>query len=136
MKDLNNILQMVFAVLGGFFGWFIGGWDGFLYSLIVFVVVDYLTGVMAALVEKKVSSEVGFRGIFKKVLIFMLVGIGHVIDKHIIGDGGALRTAVIFFYISNEGISIIENACRIGLPVPEKLRDILEQIKPKGGDRK
>jgi toxin secretion/phage lysis holin len=131
MKNIINTAQIIFAALGGGLGWFLGGWDGFLYALVAFVVIDYLTGLMAAAVEKKISSEVGFRGIFKKVLIFMLVGIGSILDRQIIGDGSVLRTAVIFFYISNEGISIIENAGRIGLPIPQKLKDILEQLKTK-----
>ncbi|WP_418790906.1 phage holin family protein [Phosphitispora sp. TUW77] len=129
MKDIWNGVQIAFTTLGAWSGWFLGGLDGFLYALVAFVVIDYLTGLMAAAAERKLSSEVGFRGIFKKMLIFMLVGIGHILDKHIIGDGSVLRTAVIFFYISNEGISIIENAGRIGLPVPEKLKGILEQMK-------
>lgn len=127
-------IQTAFTLLGGWLGWFLGGWDGFLYALIVFVVIDYITGLMAAAVEKKLSSEIGFKGIFKKVLIFMLVGIGHVLDAHIIGEGSVLRTAVAFFYISNEGISIIENAGRLGLPIPQKLKDILEQLKTKGDE--
>lgn len=126
-----NTAQIIFAAIGGWLGWLLGGWDGFLYALVAFVVTDYLTGLMAAAVEKKLSSEVGFRGIFKKILIFMLVGIGSILDRQIIGDGSVLRTAVIFFYISNEGISIIENAGRIGLPIPQKLKDILEQLKTK-----
>lgn len=131
MKDIMNTVQIIFAAIGGWLGWLLGGWDGFLYALVAFVVIDYLTGLMAAAVEKKLSSEVGFRGIFKKILIFMLVGIGSILDRQIIGDGSVLRTAVIFFYISNEGISIIENAGRIGLPIPQKLKDILEQLKTK-----
>ncbi|MPN30608.1 hypothetical protein SDC9_178079 [bioreactor metagenome] len=131
MKDIMNTVQIIFAAIGGWLGWLLGGWDGFLYALVAFVVTDYLTGLMAAAVEKKLSSEVGFRGIFKKILIFMLVGIGSILDRQIIGDGSVLRTAVIFFYISNEGISIIENAGRIGLPIPQKLKDILEQLKTK-----
>jgi toxin secretion/phage lysis holin len=131
MKDIMNTVQIIFAAIGGWIGWLIGGWDGFLYALVAFVVTDYLTGLMAAAVEKKLSSEVGFRGIFKKILIFMLVGIGSILDRQIIVDGSVLRTAVIFFYISNEGISIIENAGRIGLPIPQKLKDILEQLKTK-----
>ena len=99
--------------------------------MITFVVIDYITGLMAAIVERKLSSEIGFKGIFKKVLIFLLVAVGSVIDKNLIGTGSAVRTAVIFFYISNEGISIIENAIRIGLPVPEKLRNVLEQLQDK-----
>lgn len=134
MKELWNFIQIVFASIGAWFGWFLGGYDGFLYALISFVVIDYLLGVMCAIIEKHLSSDVGARGIFKKVVIFSLVGVAHIIDQNIIGDGGAIRTAVIFFYLSNEGISIIENATRLGLPIPEKLRDILEQLKD-GGDK-
>lgn len=134
MKDIWNVIQFVFAGLGGWLGWFLGGYDGFLYALIAFVVIDYLLGVMCAIIEKHLSSDVGARGIFKKVVIFSLVGVAHIIDQNIIGDGGVIRTAVIFFYLSNEGISIIENATRLGLPIPEKLRDVLEQLKD-GGDK-
>lgn len=129
MKTFTQILHYVYAAMGGFIGWFMGGFDGFLYALLVFVVLDYLTGVMVAILEKKLSSEVGFRGIFKKVLIFFLVGIGHIVDTQVIKSGSVLRTAVIFFYLSNEGISILENVAMIGLPVPQKLRDVLEQLR-------
>ena len=134
MRDIWTFIQMVFAAIGGWLGWFLGGYDGFLYALIAFVVIDYILGVMCAILEKHLSSDVGARGIFKKVVIFSLVGIAHIIDQNIIGDGGVIRTAVIFFYLSNEGISIIENATRLGLPIPEKLRDVLEQLKD-GGDK-
>ncbi|WP_409226856.1 phage holin family protein [Gudongella sp. SC589] len=134
MRDIWTFIQMVFAAIGGWLGWFLGGYDGFLYALIAFVVIDYLLGVMCAIIEKHLSSDVGARGIFKKVVIFSLVGVAHIIDQNIIGDGGVIRTAVIFFYLSNEGISIIENSTRIGLPVPEKLKEILEQLKD-GGDK-
>jgi len=134
MRDIWTFIQMVFAAIGGWLGWFLGGYDGFLYALIAFVVIDYILGVMCAILEKHLSSDVGARGIFKKVVIFSLVGIAHIIDQNIIGDGGAIRTAVIFFYLSNEGISIIENATRIGLPVPDKFKGILEQLKD-GGDK-
>jgi len=110
--------------------------DGFLYALLAFVVIDYITGLMCAVLDKKLSSEVGFRGIFKKVLIFSLVAIGHIIDKSVIGDGSVIRTAVIFFYLSNEGVSILENAAHIGLPVPQKLKDILEQLHNRTEDKK
>ena len=129
MKQIISSIQYGFAAVGGFLGYFLGGFDGFLYALVIFVVVDYVTGLMVAVIEKKLSSEVGFRGIFKKVLIFCLVGVGHVIDVHLIKNGSVIRTAVIFFYISNEGISIVENAAQIGLPVPQKLKDILGQLK-------
>lgn len=134
MRDIWTFIQMAFAAVGGWLGWFLGGYDGFLYALIAFVVIDYILGVMCAILEKHLSSDVGARGIFKKVVIFSLVGIAHIIDQNIIGDGGVIRTAVIFFYLSNEGISIIENSTRIGLPVPEKLKEILEQLKD-GGDK-
>lgn len=128
MKEIWNWIQVTFAVVGGWLGYFLGGWDGFLYALLTFVVIDYITGLMCAVLDKKLSNEVGFRGIFKKVLIFSLVAIGHIIDKNVIGDGSVIRTAVIFFYLSNEGISILENAVHVGLPVPQKLKDILEQL--------
>ena len=129
MKTFTEIMSYAAAILGGFTGWFLGGFDGFLYALLIFVVIDYITGIMTAVIKKELSSEVGFKGIFKKVLIFFLVGIAHVIDTQIIGDGSVLRTAVIFFYLSNEGISILENVTIIGLPVPSKLRDVLEQLR-------
>lgn len=128
-----NVFQVVFAGVGGWLGWFLGGFDGFLYALLILVITDYLTGFMVAVIERKLSSQIGFRGIFKKVLIFTFVGIGHVIDSEIIGDGSAVRTAVIFFYMSNEGISIIENSAKIGLPVPEKIRKVILNLK---GDEK
>lgn len=83
---------------------------------------------MCAIADKNLSSEIGARGIFKKVLIFVLVGVGHIVDSQVIGDGGAIRTAVIFFYLSNEGISILENAAHVGLPIPEKLKTVLAQL--------
>ena len=128
MKDIWNFIQMTITAVGGWLGYFLGGWDGFLYALIVFVIIDYITGVMCAVLDKKLSSDIGFRGIFKKVLIFSLVAIAHIIDKSVIGDGSVIRTAVIFFYLSNEGVSILENAAHIGLPIPQKLKDILEQL--------
>ncbi|MDQ0154143.1 phage holin family protein [Robertmurraya andreesenii] len=131
MKEIWNYFQVVIATLGGWFGWALGGYDGFLYALIVFVIIDYITGLMSAVIEKHLSSEIGAKGIFKKVLIFFLVGVAHIIDSKIIGDGSAIRTAVIFFYLSNEGISIVENASRIGLSIPEKLKDILAQLRDK-----
>ena len=129
MKNLIEAAQYAFAALGGAVGAVMGGFDGFLYALIVFVVVDYLTGVMVAVLDKKLSSEVGFHGIFKKVVIFALVAVGHIVDSYVIQNGSVIRTAVIFFYLSNEGISILENASVLGLPVPQKLKDVLEQLK-------
>jgi len=128
MKELVNTIQMIVAVLGGYIGYFLGGWDGFLYALVAFVVIDYITGLMVAVLEKRLSSAVGFRGIFKKVVLFSLVAVGHIIDSRLIQSEGVIRTAVIFFYLSNEGISILENTAKIGLPIPEKLKAVLEQL--------
>ena len=128
MKEFWNVIQLVFAAIGGWLGWFMGGCDGLLYALIAFVAADYITGVMCAIIDKKLSSEVGFKGIFKKVLIFMLVGVANILDVQVIGSGCVLRTAVIFFYISNEGVSLVENAGHLGLPIPAKLKDVLEQL--------
>ena len=128
MKEFWKTIQEVFAGSGGWLGWLLGGWVGLLYALLAFVVIDYITGIMCALVDKKLSSEVGFKGIFKKVLIFALVGVGHILDTRIIGAGSVLRTAVIFFYLSNEGVSLLENAAYLGLPIPQKLKSVLEQL--------
>ena len=137
MKDLWIFIKVGFAGLGGLLGWYLGGLDSFLYALIAFVVVDYITGVLRAVVEKKLSSRIGARGIAKKVVLFLVVGIGHLIDTYLLGNSGApLRTAIIFFFIANEGISLVENATAIGLPVPEKLKGVLAQLHGKDGETK
>lgn len=128
MKEFWNTIQLIFSAVGGWLGYFLGGCDGLLYALIAFVVIDYITGVMCAIINKQLSSEVGFKGIFRKVLIFLLVGIANIIDVQVIGTGAVLRTAVIFFYISNEGVSLMENAGHLGLPIPEKIKTVLEQL--------
>ena len=128
MREFWNTIQLVFMAVGGWLGWFLGGSDGLLYALIAFVVIDYITGVMCAISDKKLSSAVGFKGICKKVLIFALVGGGHILDAFVIGSGSVLRTAIIFFYLSYEGVSLVENCAHLGLPVPQKLKDVLEQL--------
>ena len=128
MKSIWVSIQLAFSALGGFLGWYLGGVDGFLYALIAFVLVDYITGVMCAIADKKLSSAVGFRGICKKVLILMLVGVANVVDVHVVGTGSALRGAVIAFYLSNEGLSLLENAAHIGLPIPDRMKDVLAQL--------
>ena len=135
MKEFWNAIQMVFTAIGGWLGYFLGGCDGLVVALVVFVVADYLTGVMCAISEKKLSSEVGFRGICRKVLIFILVGIANILDVSVIDSGSVLRTAVIFFYISNEGLSLVENAAHLGLPVPEKIKAVLEQLHDRTDDK-
>ena len=128
MKEFWATIQVAFAAVGGWLGWFLGGCDGLLYALLAFVVIDYITGIMCAVIDKKLSSAVGAKGIFKKVLILMLVGIANVIDVHVVGTGSALRGATVCFYLSNEGLSILENTVHLGLPVPEKLKEVLSQL--------
>lgn len=137
MKEFWNMVQLIFAAVGGWLGYFLGGCDGLLIALVVFTVVDYITGVMCAISDRKLSSEVGFRGICRKVLLFILVGAANILDAQVIGSGSVLRTAVIFFYLSNEGVSLLENAAHLGLPIPKKLKDVLAQIHDRaenGGD--
>ena len=135
-------VQMAFTAFGGWLGYFLGGMDGLLLTLLLFVVLDYITGIMCAIADKSLSSEIGFKGICRKVLIFMLVGMAHIVDLHVVGTGSALRSAVVCFYLSNEGLSLLENASHLGLPIPEKLKDVLAQLhgrddkKDDGGDEK
>ena len=133
-------IMSIAATVGGFLGWFLGGLDGLVYALIAMIVLDYLTGVMCAIVERKLCSDIGFHGIFKKVTIFVMVAVAHIVCNHVLGyDSAAIRTTVIFFYIANEGLSVIENAIRLGLPVPAKLKAILAQLRQRdedGGDSK
>ena len=131
MVEFWKIIQAVFAAIGGWLGWFLGGCDALLYTLLAFMIVDYLTGVFCAISEKKLSSEIGFKGIARKVCILLLVGIAAMLDANVIGQGAVLRTAVIFFYLANEGVSLTENAARLGLPIPEKLKAVLEQLHDK-----
>lgn len=128
MKEVWNTIEVIIAAVGGGVGYFLGGYDGFLYALLAFVIIDYITGVMCAVVDHKLSSEIGFKGICKKVMIFALVGVGHLLDINILGGGGVLRTAIIFFYLANEGVSLIENSAHLGLPIPKKLREALKQL--------
>lgn len=131
MKELWNVIQIGLAAAGAWLGWFLGGMDGLIYAMLVFVIADYATGVMCAISDKHLSSEIGFKGICKKVLIFVLIGVANLIDIYIIKSGSMLRTATIFFYLSNEGISLLENAAHLGLPVPQKIKDILKQLNEK-----
>ena len=126
-----TIINTCFGAVGAFLGWFLGGLDGFLYVLLIFMVADYITGVLCAINEHKLSSEIGFRGLTRKMLILLLVGIA----LYLLKNGSAIRTATVFFYISNEGISLLENTSRLGLPVPDKLKSILQQLHDKDGDK-
>lgn len=135
MKEFWSMVQLVFTGIGGWLGYFLGGCDGLILALLLFVIVDYITGVMCAIADRKLSSEVGFKGICRKVLIFLFVGIANILDVNVIGTGSVLRTAVIFFYISNEGVSLLENAAHLGLPVPDKMKAVLEQLHNKGEEK-
>jgi toxin secretion/phage lysis holin len=126
--SITDCIQTVITFIGGVAGFWLGGYDGLLYALIFMVVADYLTGVIKAIYNKKLSSEVGYKGILKKVCIFIMVAIGVLIDSIIPYEGEPFRTAVIFFYISNEGISLIENLAEIGLPIPKKIVKVMEQL--------
>ena len=131
MKEFWNTMQFIFTVLGGWLGYFLGGCDGLLIALVAFVSIDYVTCVMCAISDKDLSSRVGFKGICRKILIFALVGVANLIDVQVIQTGSILRTAVIFFYLSNEGVSLLENAAHLGLPIPKKLKAVLEQLHDK-----
>lgn len=128
MKEFWNTVQIAFTAVGGWLGYYLGGCDGLLIALIAFTLIDYITGVMCAVIDKKLSSAIGFKGICRKVLIFLIVGAAHILDLYVIKTGSILRTAVIFFYISNEGVSLVENSAHLGLPVPKKIKSVLEQL--------
>lgn len=128
MKEQVDNIRLILSAIGGYIGYMLGGLDSFLYALLVFITLDYITGVMVAIVEKNLSSDIGFRGIFRKVLIFVMVALAHIVDSKIIQTGTGIRTAVILFYASNEGISILENSAKLGLPIPEKLKILLSEI--------
>lgn len=129
MKGFWSTIWFIFMVTREWLRWFLGGYDELLYALLIFVAADYITGVMCAIADKRISSEVGVRGVTKKVLIFLLVGIANILDMQIvIGTGSVLRTAIIFFYISSTGMNLLRNIKLLGLPIPEKLKEILEQL--------
>lgn len=131
VSKMDKLIQCVSAGIFAVCGFLWGELDGLLYALIAFMVLDYATGMIAAYARREISSAVGFTGIAKKALIMALVAVGHVLDTHILGGGGVCRGAVIGFYLANEGISILENAGEIGLPLPRKLVDVLEQLRDK-----
>lgn len=132
MKDKWNVIQAGLGAVGGFLGWAFGGLDGFLYTLIVFVAIDYITGVICAIVDKKLSSDAGYRGILQKIMIFVVVAVGNIIDVLLLnGQGSPLRTMIIFFYLSNEGLSILEHAARLNIPIPAQLKSVILQLREK-----
>ena len=129
MEKFKEVFAFIFTMLGSFLGFYFGEIDAFVYSLLCFVIADYITGILKARVERKLSSKIGFKGIAKKIMIFIIVGIGNLCDKNLIKSEPMIKTAIIFFYIANEGISILENSLAIGLPIPIKLKVLLEKFK-------
>lgn len=128
---MENWFKSIVAVGGAAASFFFGGWSALLSVLLAFVVLDYLTGVIAAAVEGRLSSQVGLIGIAKKVFVFVMVAVAHLVDTAI-GSANVLRDAVIFFYLANELLSVIENAGRVGLPIPDPIRRAVEVLKGKG----
>lgn len=126
---MNKIIQLITAIGAAVCGFLFGRMDGLMYALIAFMALDYLTGVLVTAAQKELSSKVGFKGIAKKVIILALVAVGHILDTHVLGGGAVCRSAVSGFYIANEGISILENAAELGLPLPKKLIDVLKQLR-------
>ena len=128
---MDKTYQIISASVCAVCGFMWGRLDGLLYALIALMILDYITGLIVAYINKEISSAVGFKGIAKKVFILALVSVAHILDTQVIRDGAVFRSAVTGFYIANEGISITENAVRIGVPVPQKIIDVLKQIKDK-----
>ena len=131
---MENIYKFTMTALGGIIGYLWGGWNALLGILLAFVIIDYITGFIAAGAEGKLSSEVGFKGIAKKILIFVLVAVGHLLDKALGGQNDMFRDATIFFFLANELLSIIENAGRAGVPIPQILQNAVEILKGKGDE--
>ena len=129
---MREYLELILSTIGASFGYFFGGFDGFIHALLAFVILDYITGILAAGVQKKLSSSVGFKGIARKITIFIIVGVAHVVDREALGGTALLRDAVLFFYIANEGLSILENAIEIGIPIPEIIKEKLALFHEKG----
>lgn len=126
---MNKIIQIIAASAAAVCGFLFGEFDGLMYALIAFMVLDYISGVLVAIAQKELSSKVGFKGIAKKVIILVLVAVGHLLDAHVLHDGAVCRMAVSGFYAANEAISILENASELGIPLPKKLVAVLKQLK-------
>lgn len=134
MSRMQIIIDSVAGTIGAVLGFMYGEVTGLFWALVAFMVLDYISGILAAISVKKLSSKVGFKGIAKKLLILVFVSVGHITDTYVLGGVPVAMTAVILFYIANEGISIVENATELGIPVPQKIKNVLEQIKNKSGE--
>lgn len=134
MDYVIHYCKLFFAFAGGILGCSFGGFDSLIYALMAFVAIDYITGILLAIHNKKISSEVGYKGIIKKFLIFLIVSMGNIIDNYIFGTGSTLRTLIIMFYLANEGFSILENAGQLGVPIPKKLKDAIQKLNSSNDD--
>lgn len=134
MSKIQVAIDGAAGAVGAVLGFMYGEVNGLFWALIAFMALDYVSGVLAAIADKRLSSAVGFKGIAKKLLILVFVAIGHIADTYVLGGTPVAMSAVILFYIANEGISVIENAAVLGLPVPQKIKNVLEQIKKKSGE--
>ncbi|MBR4306131.1 MAG: phage holin family protein [Ruminiclostridium sp.] len=132
MTRIQIIIDGIAGAIGAVIGFLYGEVTGLFWALIAFMAMDYVSGVIIAVVNRRLSSETGFKGLAKKLFILCFVAMGHIIDAYIIGGSSVAMTAVILFYIANEGISLLENASLLGLPVPSKIKNVLQQIKKKG----
>lgn len=130
----DTIVKSVSGAIGAVVGFLYGEINGLFIAIIALMVLDYITGILCAIVTKTLSSEVGFRGLVKKFVILLVIAVGHLVDAYVIGTGSAVMSAVMLFFAANEGISILENAAILGLPIPKKLKDVLEQLKDKDGE--
>ena len=128
---MAKIIEIILTLISGFCGYFLGGVDGMLYALLIVMICDYITGCLVALANKNISSEIGFKGIAKKAVIIGLIGVSNLVDVYVMGEGAAIRTATLTFFFINECISILENAGNLGVPLPKKLKSVLQQIKSK-----
>lgn len=128
---MDNIFKNIMAGICTILSFLFGDMEGMLIALIALIILDYISGVIAAAVEKRLSSEVGAKGIAKKIFMLLIVALANIVDINVIGDGHVLKTVTVVFYICNECISLVENAGRIGVPVPKKLLDVLEQLRDK-----
>ena len=133
---MKYYIDTFFSVIGASIAYFFGDMDGFIHALIAFVILDYITGILAAIVRHELSSNVGFNGIARKITIFIIVGVAHVVDRELLGGTALLRDAVLFFYLANEGLSILENAVEIGIPIPDIIKDKLLQFHNKSKQQK
>lgn len=121
-------IKYAFGVIGCGCAAIWGELDGLLLALLIFIAADYLTGVIKAVIKKQLSSEIGFKGLLRKVLIMIVVGIANVLDVYVLKNGPIFRSGACLFYIANEGISIMENVAEMGVPFPKKLKEKLLQI--------